>query len=326
LLEAGKGLRFAVLPAGLDPDDLIKQQGAPAMQKVLDAAQPMVRLLWQRETDGRDFDSPERKAALDKTLRAAISRIADPSIRAHYGEEIKALRWELFGAGRRNNASQRPGQPWQKNAKGRFQPPPAGPVPGTRTSILATSAAPEDALREAVILATCLRFPSLIPRFETALERLDLTSDDHTRLRNLLLTHAGSDACVDLIRADSPGALDRLTANPHVRIAPALQPRADAEFAATCLAEALAHLQADRAHRAELADATEDVGHLVDEGLTWRLTKATEARATAARGPQDQKGEAIIASNGVELDREELDRARRLHAQIDFTRGGKSRH
>ena len=68
------------------------------------------------------------------------------------------------------------------------------------------------------------------------------------------------------------------------------------------------------------------MGHLADEGLTWRLSKATEARANAARGPQEQKSEAIIAPNGVELDREELDRARRLHAQIDFTRGGKSRH
>ena len=114
--------------------------------------------------------------------------------------------------------------------------------------------------------------------------------------------------------------------SPQLRIAPALQPRADADFAATCVEEALAHLQADRAHRAELAEAEEDMSHLVNEGLTWRVSKATEARQTAARGPQDQKGEAIVAPNGVELDREELDRARRLHAQIDFTRGGKSRH
>jgi len=329
LLEAGKGLRFALLPSGLDPDDLLRDQGPPAMQAVLDAAQPMVRLLWNRETEGRDFDSPERKAALDKTLRAAVSRITDPSIKSHYGEEIKALRWELFGAGRR--MATKPGQtgarkPWQKDMKGRFQPPPAGPMAGTRASLLATAAAaPEDALREAMILATLMRFPALIPQFESALERLDLTSDDHTRLRNLLLTHAHEENCADLIRTDSPGALDRLTDNPHLRIAPALQPRADAEFAATCLAEALAHLQADRVHRRELAEAEEDVGHLADEGLTWRVTKATEARATAARGPQDQKSEAIIASNGIELDREELDRARRLHAQIDFTRGGKSR-
>ena len=52
LLEAGQGLRFAVLPGGMDPDDLIRAQGAPAMQKVIDSAEPMVRLLWARETDG----------------------------------------------------------------------------------------------------------------------------------------------------------------------------------------------------------------------------------------------------------------------------------
>ncbi|MGB4825754.1 MAG: DNA primase [Paracoccaceae bacterium] len=326
LLEAGKGLRFAHLPNGQDPDDLLKAEGPPAMQRLLDTAQPMVRLLWQRETEGKSFDSPERKASLDKTLRATIRRIADPSIRAHYGDEIKALRWDLFGTIRRAAPQQRPGQPWQKGPKGRFQPPPAGPVAGTRASLLATATAPEDALREAVILASLLRFPQIIPRFEAALERLELTSDDHTRLRNLLLTHGPDENCADLIRADSPHALDRLADNPHLRIAPALQPRADADFAATCVEEALAHLQADRAHRAELAEAEEDMSHLVDEGLTWRVSKATEARQTAARGPQDQKGEAIVAPNGVELDREELDRARRLHAQIDFTRGGKSRH
>jgi DNA primase len=321
LLEAGKGLRFALLPGGQDPDDLIKAQGAPAMQKVLDEAQPMVRLLWQRETEGKSFDSPERRAALDKTLRAHLKRIADPSIRAHYGEEIKALRWELFGTRRPAATPPKRGQPW---AKGRFAPP-APALAATRASVLATASAPEDALREAVVLATLLHFPALLPRFESALERLDLTSDDHTRLRNLLLTHADAPDCADLIRTDSPAALDRLLANPHVRIAPALQPRADEYLAAACVEEALARLQADRAHRAELAEAQEDVAGLADEGLTWRIARAAEARVTAARGPQETKTEAIVAPNGVELDRDELDRARRLRDQIDFTRGGKAR-
>ncbi|MEZ5684744.1 MAG: hypothetical protein R3D78_02075 [Paracoccaceae bacterium] len=49
LLEAGKALRIAMMPAGLDPDDLIKAQGREAMQKVLDGAEPMVKLLWARD-------------------------------------------------------------------------------------------------------------------------------------------------------------------------------------------------------------------------------------------------------------------------------------
>ena len=84
MLEAGKAIRFAILPGGMDPDDLIKSQGAGAMQAVLDQAKPMVQLLWQRETEARQFDSPERRAALDKILRGHLARITDPSIRSHY--------------------------------------------------------------------------------------------------------------------------------------------------------------------------------------------------------------------------------------------------
>jgi len=320
LLEAGKGLRFALLPGGMDPDDLIRAEGAPAMNRVLEAAQPMVRLLWNREIEGRTFDSPERKAALDKSLRAHLKRIADPSIRAHYGEEIRALRWELFGTGRRPAARGSLGQ----IPRGRFAPP-AAPLPATRASLLAAATAPEEVVREAVVLAVLLRFPELVHRFETALERLEPATDDHRRLRNLLLTHAQAPDCADLIAADSPAALDRLQANPHVRIAPAMQPRADAGFAAACVETDLASLHADRAHRAELAEAQEDVARLADEGLTWRISKATEARQSAPRGPKEQKTEAVIAPNGVELDRDELDRARRLRDAIDFTRGGRSR-
>ena len=89
--------------------------------------------------------------------------------------------------------------------------------------------------------------------------------------------------------------------------------------------EALARLQADRGHRVELAEAVEDLSGLVDEGLTWRLSKAAEAKVSASRGPQDQKTESVIAPNGVELDREELDRRQKLFDSIDFSAGGKAR-
>ncbi|MEM6729712.1 MAG: DNA primase, partial [Pseudomonadota bacterium] len=66
LLEAGKSLRFVLLPDGKDPDDLLKAGGPEAMSELLSQAQPLVSLLWRRETEGKTFDSPERKAALDK--------------------------------------------------------------------------------------------------------------------------------------------------------------------------------------------------------------------------------------------------------------------
>lgn len=272
LLAAGKGLRFATLPAGLDPDDLIKSQGAMAMQAVIDKAAPMVRLLWQRETEGRVFDSPERKASLDKSLRAHLMRIVDPSIREHYGQDIKRLRWELFG--------QKPRAGFVMG-KGRI-PPEMPATPATKGSLLATASAQvQETLREAVILATLIIHPSLIHRFESALERLQFTHDDHHLLRSLILQHADASDIQGQIKTTAGPALAELMARPHVLIAPPVRNNLDTELAAMCLAEELAKLDAHRGARREIAEAVAEIDGLVDEGLTWRLSQATSARNRA---------------------------------------------
>ena len=279
VLEAGQGLRFAVLPSGLDPDDLIKAQGAPAMQRVLDQAQPMVNLLWSRETDGRNFDSPERKATLDKTLRAALARIKDPSIRGHYGEEIKRLRWDLFGTRPASNGKTRK----------QYQAPTA-PLATTRASFLANADdQPDDTLREAIILATLIVHPSLIHRFESALERLDLIGPDHGTLRDHLLTNATKNrtALRETLQFHAHAALETLFARTHVKIAPPIRNHDDTELAMLCLAEELAKLDAHRGARKEIEDAVEDLSGLADEGLTWRLSQAALARHRADNPPRE---------------------------------------
>jgi DNA primase len=318
LLEAGKGLRFAVLPAGLDPDDLIRAQGAGAMQKVLDTAQPMVNLLWQRETEGRVFDSPERKAALDKTLRAALMRITDPSIRSHYGEDIKRLRAELFGTRAPARAPFVPGQ--RRGAKGALPDQP--PVASTKGSLLATGGDRlDEVLREAVILAVLVTHPRLIHRFESELERLDLMGEGHHVLRDLLLTHADDPEPYDRILAAAPAALDALMRRPQIRIEPAVRNPDDADRAEFSVAEALSKLHAARGARREIEEAMEDIEGLVDEGLTWRISQANVARFSAQAGPQGKTAEAVIAPNGVQMDKDELAGARSLWDSIQFSKG-----
>lgn len=332
LLEAGQGLRFAVLPQGLDPDDLIKAQGAPAMQAVLEAAQPMVNLLWQRETEGKVFDSPERKAALDKTLRAALARIKDPSIRAHYGEDIKELRWELFRQGRKptrkpDRASGSFGAPFGRGPRPGLTEP---PVATTRASLLAR--ADEEAtvqLRIAVVLATLCLYPQLIDRFEGEVERLRLSDEDHEALRQVILRYAhDADPATRTARVaqEAGAALDALLAHPHLRLQPHVRLRDDAESAQKCLEMELAKLAAHWSVLQEIRDAEEDLEGLADEGLTWRLTQASLARVEAERGPEGARAEGVVASNGVEMNKDELDHARKTWASIDFSRGGKARH
>jgi len=288
----------------MDPDDLLKAQGTPAMQAVLDQAKPMVQLLWQRETEGRIFDSPERRAGLDKTLRGHLARIADPSIRSHYADEMKRLRLDLFGT-----AQARPFQPGPfRPGRGRFAPP-GGALATTRSSLLAQAQGPvEEALREAVILAIFILHPALIHRFESALERLDLTGDDHDTLRQMILAGADMPDLHAKIAQSAPATLDALMSRPHVAIAPPVRNREDDELAALCLAEELAKLEARRGARREIEDAMEDMDGLPDEGLTWRLSQAAEARHRS-----DKSG--ISDSSDLGEDRAAL--SRHLQSLID---------
>jgi len=273
LLEAGKGLRFAVLPSGLDPDDLLKTQGPPAMQRVIDEARPMVQLLWRRETDGRNFDSPERKATLDKTLRAALTRITDLSIRSHYADEIKRLRWDLFGTKPRAFTPRR---------KGPYIPELLNSVSSTRGSMLAnTPAGKEETVVEAVILATLITHPSLIAHFTSPLERIEFTGPDHVTLCALILTQGNAPDLHDKIANSATEALEALMSQPHVKSAPAVSNTADTESAMMCIAEGMAKLDARRGSRREIAEGVEDIEGLADEGLTWRLAQSNLARQQA---------------------------------------------
>ena len=273
LLEAGQGLRFALLPDGQDPDDLIRGQGAAAMQAVLDRAEAMVTLVWRRETEGRVFDSPERKAALDKTLRTTIAQIRDPSIRGHYGEEIRRLRLDLFG-------SAKPFRP--------FVPMPPGqrrgaiiavaPTNATRTSALARPGdAVDEVMLEAMLLATLAAHPALLPTFEADLEVLILRGEGHDTVRHALLSSANG----RIEGAEARAVLERLVNLAHVSSAPPVRPGSDADLARMCLAEGFAKLDARRRARAEIAEAMADIDGLADEGLTWRLAQSARARHMA---------------------------------------------
>lgn len=313
LLEAGKSLRFAIMPEGMDPDDLIRASGAAAMQDRLDQAQPMVRLLWQREIEGRVFDSPERKAALDKALREKIMLIRDPSLRSHYGQEINQLRRTLF-------APPRTGWDGRKQRAA-----PAAALPGTRASLLATSdGSVETQLREAVILSILVTSPALLGEFESKLEQMACSQPDTTALRDLLLRQSQGVARETLhdtiAQALGPDALENLLNRRHVAVVPCLRKPDDTELARMTLTEEFAKLHAQSGLHAELSEAAEDVGDLQDEALTWRLSQAADAKNRAMRSQFEDTAEYETGENGARINREEREAFESLLDRITYSK------
>ncbi|WP_187429607.1 DNA primase [Roseobacter fucihabitans] len=304
LVEAGQSLRFAIMPTGKDPDDLLREQGAGALQKLLDEAMPMVRLLWQRETEGRVFDSPERKAALDKTLRDKIMTIKDPSIRSHYGQEIKDLRWQLF------RPQRAPHKARGGFTGGKWIPPKLGATSTAKSSVLALSEQMNDTdhLREAVILAVLTMCPEVIETFESGIEQMRCSDPLHARLRDLLLRHmdVSADELADRISDVLGGqALENLIKQRHVAIVPCIRNPGGVEAARMTVAEELAKLHSARGLDAEIAEAVEDLSGVADEGLTWRLSEAAKAADIARRSGQEDRAEYDMGENGARISRAE---------------------
>jgi DNA primase len=104
LLKPGLSLRFAWLPQGQDPDDLIRGPsngggaggGAGAMRQVLEKAQPLVDVLWAEILAGRTLDTPERRSGFRRDLLGAINRIADKGVQEDYRREMLGRLDQMF--------------------------------------------------------------------------------------------------------------------------------------------------------------------------------------------------------------------------------------
>jgi DNA primase len=297
MLAPGKSLRFCILPEGRDPDDLIRGEGPAAMQRALDAARPLVEMLWLRETGVEPLDTPERRAALDQRLRAALSRITDSSVRDHYAAAIRARRSELFRPQRPSRAptAKRRAFGRQERGPGRSFAPVQPTTPEARKSELARAGGPgrpaEARIREAGILLIACHNPRALGAVERQLEEMIFRTPEFGAMRDAILTVIAESAdqpgpaFAEAVRArtghDPFEMFGRL---PQARAHPMARPGQPPERLTEVLTEAIARHQAALAFEAELAEAARDLPAAEGEDWTWRIKQAGLQVHEAARG------------------------------------------
>lgn len=96
LLKAGISLRFAQLPEGKDPDDVLQEQGATFFASVLKDATPLCEKIWHSLVSGRIFNTPEKHAALEQAINETTNHIVDPIVRKSYKDLLHRWRYTLF--------------------------------------------------------------------------------------------------------------------------------------------------------------------------------------------------------------------------------------
>jgi len=295
LLQPGRSLRFAFLPEGQDPDDLVRTSGRGAADAVLEQALPLVDVLWMRETSSSALETPERRAAFEQRISALVGTVGDPGVRRHYAAAMEERLAELMPAPEPRRYG-RGGGHSDGRGSGRFQRLPGGRAPALQASqaLRASVRFPAGRMhpREAALVVALLNHPQLIDRHAEDFAHLELTSPDLDALRCAALNAAGHGEAASaeelsgaLARAGLSGQLARAQAAlpPGVWWALLSADDVDAEtgFRHTVALHRKAHALHSELRAAELAlgqDATEEnFSRLVDIQKQLTSVEGTEA-------------------------------------------------
>jgi DNA primase len=243
LLRPGHSLSIVRLPAGMDPDDLVKRDGKEAMERLLAAPSSLIDTLWEYERNAQPLKTPEDKAGLKARLLERTEAIQHPDIRSLYRSELLA-RFSAF--------AYPPRPPRDRNWRaGRPEPSRISPESAGRLQ-RSSSGGARDTLTQAVI-AGLARHPGEIHRHAEALGKLAPRDAATGRAIDSLL-----DAADTLeMGGESPiFAFDSFAPPPDSTCFSFLMEGSDPQGAREDLAEAVTLLVERPALEAALADAT----------------------------------------------------------------------
>ncbi|MEL7682958.1 DNA primase [Citromicrobium bathyomarinum] len=306
LLKPGHSLKIAWLPAGLDPDDLIKKKGVAAFEQVLGSAQSLLEALWTLEMQAAPLDTPEAKAGLKARLMTHIESIEEPDVRSLYRRELLD-KFSAFAFPRREKAPFQPRKQWRRD-----EPEPLSPELAKRLANLSQGGQRQRLLAD--VVGQLARFPELVESHREALAELGEIDPATFSLFDPVLERA------ETLEADSKKAIfhERWGSRSAEQSVSGLPREAhDAATAREDLAEAIELLVEGPALEKALAAATERFEHdpegafaeqqrLLKRKLAFdaRLGQMATRRIARATPIRDSKAAAVPDENGEHIGKE----------------------
>ena len=95
-LKAGKSVKFVLLKNGMDPDDVLRDQGPPQFQEYLNNAAPLHELVMTRRLHEMIAETPEQQARVEHQIMADIKLIRDPAVFKYYAAHARLRLFEHF--------------------------------------------------------------------------------------------------------------------------------------------------------------------------------------------------------------------------------------
>ena len=187
LLKAGKSVKFATLPQGQDPDDLLKHGGLRALQTVLSQSETLPAAIWRWERAEMPRNDAEQRAALWSRISMALKAVEDASLNAALEADMVGRFEASFG--HHPFLKNRGGKQWQRNqsSKGGWNTPSSGLSLRGNDRVSALDTQTLARRQYEVLFAAFLNHPDLLDLYGENLATLTMLDVDLAQFRDALV-------------------------------------------------------------------------------------------------------------------------------------------
>ena len=188
-------LRFVELPAGQDPDDVVRGGGRDALEALLAKPEPLDERLWRHERDAAPLNTPEARAGLRQRLIEHSQAIPDSALRRLYRDQWLG-RFDTEIAPQRAPSGSYAKRPFRSGTfvKGRGFVAPDPPASDTARAI---GAGGIDRATARALIVGFAYFPEALSAHCEQLAALPIADARTARLRDHLVSAAFSSATLD---------------------------------------------------------------------------------------------------------------------------------
>ena len=103
-LQPGLSMKFLFLPEGKDPDDFVRKNGSNSFNKMLQGAQNLSDMLWERNLNELNPKTPEDNAKFAAHIDKLVNSIQDAKVKQFYKREYNS---RLFSLGFKNESKKK---------------------------------------------------------------------------------------------------------------------------------------------------------------------------------------------------------------------------
>ncbi len=182
ILKPGHSLQFLFLPDKQDPDEFLKAKGQGEFLKLLEDTKPLKDILWKKYTEDKVFDTPEKKALLEKTMKDEVAKIADETVRNYYTQDLNNRLYYEIGRGAKSAYHREFSSNERKNYKGRH-------TQGLNVGIVHSQKVIDEAVVKFMV-AAMIYCPDLIAEYEEKIAGFEIKNPSIRKLFDALVDMA----------------------------------------------------------------------------------------------------------------------------------------